>query len=140
MNTYKIMKDRHQKEVNDFPMMFAFSKEQFKEGMKQFGFTENDTDKISSIGGGGFILKTDSEKLRTMGKNHREEMQKAMTNETFIFDMFYYELGNHEYTYTRDTTDTIYALGLSIEEINNNPKLQKGLQDAKKAQWDNDTN
>ena len=35
MNSYVEMKERHQKEVNEFPMKFAFSDEQFKKAMEE---------------------------------------------------------------------------------------------------------
>jgi len=37
MNSYLELKEKHQKEVNEFPMFFAFNDKQFKEGMKKFG-------------------------------------------------------------------------------------------------------
>ena len=48
--------------------------------------------------------------------------------------MFDYELGNHEYIVTYDATSAIEALGLTVEEVHNNPLLLKGLKDAIKAQ------
>lgn len=35
--TYVQMKERHQKEVNEFPMMWAFNNDQFAQGMKKLG-------------------------------------------------------------------------------------------------------
>lgn len=138
MNTYKTMKEQHQKEVNDFPMFFAFSNKQFEEGMKKLGLNSSETDKIYSLNGGGYYKKTDAEKLHNMFARHDEEMKKEMSNSEFVYDMFDYELGNHEYTYTYDITQTIDSLGLSIEEINSNPILLEGLQKACRDQreWD----
>lgn len=31
MNKYTELRDKHQKQVNDFPMMFAFNEKQFEE-------------------------------------------------------------------------------------------------------------
>lgn len=59
--TYVQMKERHQKEVNEFPMMWAFNNDQFAQGMKKLGLQETDTDKIYRIAPGGFIRKTDAE-------------------------------------------------------------------------------
>jgi hypothetical protein len=90
-NAYLALKRKHQEEVNNFPMMFAFSNKQFAEGMAKLGLTENDTDKIYSIGGGGYIRKTDSEALSEMFDRHNKEMKNAidsdLTGEGFIFDM-----------------------------------------------------
>ena len=136
VNTYNELKAKHQDEVNNFPLFFAFNNDQFNEGMKKFGLNPAQTDKIYKLGGGGYYLKTDAEKLHAMFKNHREEMKQARTDKQFAFDMFNYELGNHEYTYTGELDQTLDSLGLTIEETNNNPILSEGLKKAKKAQWD----
>lgn len=138
-NVYLDLKARQQKEVNDFPMVFAFSKQQFAEGMKQLGLTPGDTDKVLSLGStGGFLLKTDEAKLDEMLERHVREMQEAVdgdpTGEGFIFQMFDYELGNHEYSYTWDLEPTLSALDLTIEEVEKDPKLKRGLDKARKAQ------
>jgi len=138
MNSYKILKEKHQKEVNSFPMQFAFSDKQFEEGMKNLGLDPTETDKVYSIPGGGFIRKTDSKALQEIFDRHEKEMKEAIetdkTGEGFIYDMFYYELSNHEYIITYDTYDAIQALGLTIEEVQHNSLLLKGLQNACKAQ------
>ena len=135
-NLYKELKNKHQQEVNNFPFMFAFDNKQFAEGMKKLGLTENDTDKIYSIGSGGYIRKTDSKALDEMTSKHEKEMQEAINNDItgdgFIYDMFVYELNNHEYGYTCETYDTLQALNLTIEEINSNANLLHGFNKAKK--------
>ena len=131
---YLKLKEKHQKEVNDFPFGFAFSNEQFKEMMKNFGLKENDTDKIYSIGAGGYIRKTDSEAMHNMFKRHREEIENEIKNDKdgtgFIYEMFRYELSNHEYCITYDIEPTLDALGLTLEKINKNQNLVKGLKKA----------
>ena len=147
MNAYAEMKKKHQQEVNDFPMFFAFSDKQFAEGMKSLGLEPEDTDKIYSLRGtGGFYRKSDSQKLHDMFARHEQERKDAIaadqTGEGFIYEMFDYELANHEYGYTRDISDAIRALGLSVDEINSNPKMLHGLKKARKEQeeWYNEHN
>ena len=48
-----------------------------------------------------------------------------------IYDMFYFELGNHEYQITLDLEPTIVACGLTINGINDNEILLKSLKQAK---------
>ncbi len=136
MNEYKTLKEKHKKEVNSFPMVFAFNNDQFKEGMEKLGLTEKDTNKVVSIGAGGFIRKDDVKAYKEMFKRMDEEIQSAIdsdtTGEGFIKDMFYYELANHEYGYSQDLTDTLNALNLTMEDINNNPALLTGLKLAEK--------
>ena len=137
MNQYKVLSDRHQREVDAFPFMFAFSQKQFDEGMvERFGLKPTDTDKILSIGGGGYIRKSDRDALHEMMNRHAAETQAAIdadeTGEGFVRDMFVYELDNHEYSYTWDLEPTLDALGLTLEEVEADPKLKHGLQEARK--------
>lgn len=137
-NKYSEMKKRHQEETNRFPMAFAFSEKQFEEGMKKLGLDPSDTDKVYSIGGGGFYRRDDHEKLWEMISRHENEMESAIAaDETglgFIADMFDYELSNHEYCITRDVTDTISCLGYTGDEIAADERLRRGLSHAIKKQ------
>jgi len=134
-NLYRELRDKQENDVNSFPMMFAFSTQQFNEGMLKLGLTAQDTDKIYSIGGGGYILKTDSLLLSNMMNNHSIEMQNNIDNDLtgdgFIFDMFLYELCNHEYSYTGDISDTLNCLDLTINDINNSKTLLHGFKRAR---------
>jgi hypothetical protein len=129
MNEYLKLKRQHQKEVNEFPMFFAFSNKQLEEGLKKFNVTKEE---ICSIGAGGFMKKTDSILFKNMFKKHRAEMDESIlgdkTGEGFIKDMFQYEMDNHEYSYTGDIEDTLDSLGLTIDEIINNPALKRGFK------------
>lgn len=138
MIDYKKMKDKHQREINEFPMFFAFTKKQFYEGMKKLGLDPSEEHKIYKLGGsGGFYKKSDATKLNEMFKRHEYEMKKAMEeDDDFIFDMFNYELSNHEYIYTHDVTDTLNALGLTVDEVKNDKRLIDALQKACKVQED----
>lgn len=132
MSQYLELKERHQAELNAFPMFFAFSEKQFAEGMAKLGLSENDTGKIYRLGTtGGFIRKSDSKDLSSLMKRHNKEMQDAIDADTtgkgFIFDMFLYELENHEYCITHDITDTLNALGVTKKQIENNPALKVGF-------------
>ena len=132
--TYTEYKERTQAELNAFPMAFAFNQEQFAKGMVKLGLTVDDTDKVCSVPGGGFILKTDSAKLCEMFVRHRNEFKRAIDSDSagsgFIYQAFNYELANHEYCITYDVTDTLAALGLTMDEVNSNPAMVEGLKAA----------
>ena len=137
MNRYRAMKERHRKDIADFPMFFAFSDKQFAEGMEKLGLKPTDTKSIYRLGDtGGFYRKSDAEQLLQMLIRHEREMQEAIaedtTGEGFIFDMFFYELANHEYCITYDYEDTLGSLGLTSEEIRDNTALSAGLKLATK--------
>ena len=133
--TYKELKDRQQAEINAFPFIWAFNEKQLADGMRKLGLNpDTDKDKLCSIGGGGIIRKTDAEAMRAMFDRHRRELLDAIeadsTGEGFIYDMFYTELANHEYSYTMDLGEGIAACGLTVEQINADPALIHGLKKA----------
>ena len=131
-NAYVEMKKRHQERVNALPLMFAFSQQQFNEGMEKLGLKPTDTHLITSIGAGGFIRKADLANFHDTMEALKIEAQAAIDEDIdgtgFIKDMFLYELGNHEYCITYDLEPTLDALGLSEDEVLNNPALLNGLK------------
>ncbi len=66
-----------------------------------------------------------------MTARHKAEMAAAIaedqTGDGFICDMFSYELNNHEYSITYDTSDALEALGLTAAEVAADKRLQRGL-------------
>ena len=140
MNPYLELKQKHQKEINDFPFGFAFSETQFNEMMAKWNLTPEDTDKIYSIGGGGYVRKCDADAMHEMFERHANEIEAARTEnkDDYLYHMFNYELANHEYSYTGDLTDTLDALDLTIEEINANPQMDEALRRATKHQMELD--
>ena len=130
MNKYIELKEQHQKEINEFPMMFAFSNEQFEEGMKKLGVRSSA--ELVSIGYGGFVRKTDAETYLKMLIRIGEEEKEAMQDPEYCYEMFRYELSNHEYCITYDLTDTLEALNLTVEEVSANPMLRDALKRAER--------
>lgn len=132
MNPYVALKEKHQKEINAFPLGFAFNEKQFNEMMEKWNLTPTDKDKIYSIGGGGFIRKSDSEALQEMCKRHKTERETAMTENTddYLYHMFDYELENHEYNYTGDLEDTLDAIGITYPEVKANKVMFDALKRA----------
>ncbi len=137
MNAYKQLKDKHQKEMDAFPLSAAFSNEQFEKMMQKWGLSVDDTDKICSLGAGCFIRKSDKETFFNMLKKFENETKAAIaadkTGNGFIYDMFYYELANHEYCITYEYDETFDALGLTEEQIYADKRLLHGLKKAEKA-------
>lgn len=135
MNEYAELRQRQQAEFDALPLGFAFSQKQFNEMMVGWGLDpEKDLDKILSIPGGGYVQKKDAGLLHQTAERHDAEMAAAIagdtTGEGFIYQMFLYELDNHEYGYTRDTEDTLDALGYTAEEVLGNPRLKRGIEKA----------
>ena len=134
MNRYTELKRRQREEFGAFPMQFAFSQRQFEEGMAVLGLKPTDTDKIYKAPGGGFYRREDGPRLKAMMDRFDQELQAAIagdeTGDGFIYEMFLSELDNHEYGYTRDTEETLDALGYTAEEILGDPRLKRGIEKA----------
>lgn len=140
MSRYLELKVKHKKEINEFPMFFPLTKEDFNKGMISMGLTPEDLDKVCYFENGGFltVLKKDAKQsFSDMLKRHSEEMKSNMYDEKigdkFIYEMFLYELKNNEYGYTGEVGNTLDSLGFTIEDINNDDRLKKGLDKAKKT-------
>lgn len=138
MNKYLDMRNRHQAEVNAFPMHFCFGEEQIRKKFEELGLDrEKDLDKIVVIKGtGGFVLKEDAPALKEMLDRHSREMEEAIADDKsgngFIYEMFLYELNNHEYGYTYDASDALRSLKLTLKQIEASPALKHGWDRAKK--------
>lgn len=135
MNKYTELKKRHQQEVDAFPMVWAYSKEQLTDGMKKLGVESEEELCFLGAGlGGGIIKKTDKQRFLDMLRSHRKERADAIaddkTGDGFIYDMFLAELNAHEYGYTCDYEDTLDALGYSYEDLENDPRLKHGIEKA----------
>lgn len=135
MNEYAELRQRQQAEFNALPLGFAFSQKQFDEMMEGWGLDpEKDLDKILRVPGGGNVQKKDAGLLHQTAERHDAEMAAAIAGdaagEGFIHQMFLYELDNHEYGYTRDTEDTLEALGYTAEDILGAPRLKRGIEKA----------
>lgn len=135
MNQYEDLKQRQQQEFSAFPMQFAFSDSQFAEGMAALGLKPTDTGKIYKAPGGGFYRREDGPRLAEMMDRFDRELQEAIaedeTGDGFIFEMFLYELENHEYDVTMDLDETLDALGYTMDAIQADPRLSHGLERAR---------
>ena len=92
---YKEYREQKQAEVDALPLAFAFSDEQFNEGMRKLGLNPEDTDKIVAVPGGGFCRKEDAKHVfETLSWGKLVDLMK---DPEFAEDAFYYEMCNHEY-------------------------------------------
>jgi len=137
MESYKEMMERQQQEVNNFHLGFAFGNKQFEEMMAKWGLDakkDSDLAQVASLFGGAYILKKDFPSYKDMCQRHRDEMAAAIeadkTGEGFVYEMFLYELGNHEFGYTGDTSDALEVLGYTAEQVVGDPKLKRGIEKA----------
>lgn len=140
MNTYTLLKNKHQKEVDAFLSkyaFFAFNNEQFARGLEKLGIQEGQEGALVRLSNtGGFVLKERAPEFVAMLKRHSDEQRAALSDPeagyTFAYNMFVYELSNHEYGFTGDAGETLDALGMTEDDIAADPVLQRALEAAEK--------
>ncbi|MCL2672608.1 MAG: hypothetical protein FWF10_11335 [Clostridiales bacterium] len=96
------------------------------------GWNYGDTTKAFRLGStGGYIRKCDGDAFAALLDRHDAEFSSAIeedeTGSGYCYEMFRYELANHEFCVTYDLDPTLKALGLTLEDIAANPSLQNGL-------------
>lgn len=132
---YYDLKKAQQDEFDKFTqgkIFFAFNDQQFLEGLASVGLKKQDTDKLSRIRGGGFILKSEKANYQKLKEKFSKEFEEHMKDYDFAKNAFNCELADHEFIYTYDALPALYALNLTIEELQKNNMLLKAFDDAKK--------
>lgn len=141
MNLYQQQKHQQQEVINEFLKQyafFAFSDAQFKEGLQAMGITEQEAPAaLVSFGAGGYIRREYANQLKEILAQPIRERAAALadpeTGPQFAFDMFLYELNNHEYSWTGDTGEALEALGYSFDDVAADPVLSEALKKAEAA-------
>ena len=128
INNYLVLRGKHEKDINEFPLFFAFDDKQFKKGLEKLNTIKEN---IRSLGNGGFIKKEDVKEWQDILIRHSEEHKKAMDDKGYAYNMFRYELSNHEFMITYDLEETLSSLNLTIEEVKKNSFLLEQLEKAK---------
>lgn len=125
MESYRQMQERHQKEMNDFPIAFAYSDQQFDDGMRKLGLDPSETDKVVRVFYGAFIRREDYDALMEMFERHSKEERDAFikNEDDWAYHAFRYELANHEYSYTGDYEPALEACGFTLDELKQYPDL-----------------
>jgi hypothetical protein len=128
---YSELKDKQSIELNDFKgVFFAFSHDQFNEGMNKIGLDPSETNKIYKLGDtGGYILKEKSPEYKAMFDRHEQELTECMKDPDFFYNALVYELCNHEYCITYDYTEALHALGIKEKNVDMDV-LRKACEDA----------
>ena len=135
MESYQQIKERHQAEVNAFPLGAAFSDKQLAEMMAQFGLPNDKTGyaQIVSLGYGVFIKRADVPAWREMANRHEAEMKEYRKNRKALKDAFIFEFRNHESQFNLDEETICNCVGYSWEEVKADPELHKIFNDAYRA-------
>lgn len=115
---YLELKERQQKEINEFPVAYAFDEKQLTEALKKLGV--NDISECVTVCELGDIMKKeDAPRFVEMLKRHTKEVQDALVaDKDFALEAFLYEMDNHEYAINYDGDgDVLGCFGLEMDEL-----------------------
>ena len=114
---YLDLKDRQRKEIEDFPIAYAFSEEQLKMALKKLGATKEEC--VSIFGHGDIVKKVDAPRFVAMLKRHDKEVREALVaDKDFAVEAFLYEMDNHEYAINwSGDEDVLGCFGLEAEDL-----------------------
>ena len=133
---YKKYKENKQKAFDKLPIYFAFGEEQFKELLNKLNLTDKPEDlkKLVNVGYGGIMRKCDLFLLESHNETFSNEklLFWLKNNFQFAYSAFMYEMNNHEFSYTYDIEDTLYALNLNFSDLEKNALLRLAYLRARK--------
>lgn len=116
--TYKEYRNLKQKEINELPLLFAFSGEQVGKILEEKNCTAEDLFSVPAING-CLVHKDDVEEVRTYFSK-KSDLKERLKDKEFFKEALEYELRNHEFGYTWDFTDTFEVLDIDMDFINKN--------------------
>ena len=94
---YLDLQNRHRKEIEEFPIAYAFNDEQLQEALKKLG-AESTKECVSVFGHGDIVKKENALPFMELLKSQNRELQnKLKADPEFAEAAFLYEMDNHEY-------------------------------------------
>ncbi|SEC64942.1 hypothetical protein SAMN04489761_3395 [Tenacibaculum sp. MAR_2009_124] len=101
--SYQDFKEISSKRFEEVPVHYFFSKEQKEEVYKKLGVTDKTAKDKLFLALDGVVLKSEAHKLKSYFEWYNRSIEVLHKRENFLYQMFYYEFGNHEahinYTY-----------------------------------------
>lgn len=102
------LKKRHEEELSNFPIAYAFNEEQIQQALEKLGAKKEEC--VSVMGLGDIVKKSDAHKLIAMFKRHDREIQEFLLHdEKEAEEAFLYEMDNHEYAINLSGDEDVMA-------------------------------
>lgn len=125
---------KHQKEFEDFPIVYAFGDKQLEEALVKLGAKKEEC--VTITGHGDIMKKADIPAFFEMLKRHKEELHEALKDEEFAEAAFLYEMDNHEYAINWDgDADVLACFNLDEKQLYE-MNLDGAYRRARKAHYD----
>lgn len=129
---YLEMQRKHQEEVNNFPIAFAFSENQVDDALRKIG-ANSLKECVTVFGTGDIVKKKDKSDLLNMLIGFTEELHEKMKNDKeFAEAAFEYEMDNHEYAINWDGDEDVLDSLVSTREELKEFGLEEAYQNARR--------
>ena len=115
---YLDLKKKHEKELSEFPIAYAFNDQQLKEALEKLG-VESAKECVTVFGHGDIVNKENAPKFIDMLRCHSKEIKdRLVEDKEFAVAAFLYEMDNHEYAINYDGDgDVLGCFGLEEEDL-----------------------
>ena len=115
-SAYLDLMEKHRKELNEFPIAYAFNEQQLEEALAKLGATKDAC--VSVAGHGDVMRRTDVKAFHEMFERHEKELKAAMKDKEFAEAAFRYEMDNHEYAINwSGDQDVLACFGYSFDDL-----------------------
>lgn len=105
---YLDLQKKHRKELEDFPIAYAFNDEQLKEALEKLGATKDEC--VTVIGHGDIMKRENAKPFLALLKRQAQEVKDKLKNDPeFAEAAFLYEMDNHEYAINWDGDEDVLA-------------------------------
>jgi (p)ppGpp synthase/HD superfamily hydrolase len=122
---YLDLQKKHQEELSNFPIAYAFSDQQLVEALQKLG-AKSKEECVTVFGHGDIVKKENAKPFLDMLKRHTKETQEAMKDKEFAEAAFRYEMDNHEYAINwSGDEDVLACFGMDFDDLR-----ELGLMDA----------
>lgn len=114
---YLDLQEKHRKELEDFPIAYAFSDEQLKRALVKLNATKEEC--VTVFGHGDIVKRTDAKAFVALLTRQTEEMkQKLKSDPEFAEAAFLYEMDNHEYAINwSGDEDVLDCFSITFDDI-----------------------
>ncbi len=117
LQKYLDLKEKHEKEFSEFPIVYAYNNKQFKEALEKLGAKKEECCTI--LGSGDIIKKIDVPRYEEMVlRMYGDTIDLLKSDPEVAEEAFLYEMNNHEYAinWTGDA-DVLGSFGLDEDAL-----------------------
>lgn len=114
---YLDLQKKHQQELSDFPIAYAFSEQQLQEALVKLG-AESKEECVTIFGHGDIVKRENAKPFLKLLERQTKELKEAMKNKEFAEAAFLYEMDNHEYAINWSADEDVLAcFNMSFEDL-----------------------